>query len=144
MGVIQNIKKELITQISTISTINKVYSHEKLNPDGFPCAFITFAGSDNEFYTNAENKRIHSYRILALAQIGQDRDNTDAVELAEQTIEEITGDVLDRLDSNITLGDYAQVIFMEAAIGTPSYYQYEAGWARGVEITVKVHSIYIV
>jgi hypothetical protein len=144
MGAIQNIKKSLITQISAISTINKVYNHEKINPAGFPCAFITFAGSDNEFYTNAENKRVHSYRILILAQIGQDRSNSDRVEQAEQVIEDITGDVLDRLDSNITLDSNTQVIYMEAAIGTPSYYQYEAGWARGVDITVKVHSIYIV
>ncbi len=144
MSAIKNIKQILVTQISTISTINKVYDHEKINPAGFPCAFITFAGSDNEFFTNAENKRVHTYRILVLAQIGQDRTNSDRVELAEQTIEDITGDVLDKLDSNITLGDYAQVVYMEAAIGTPSYYEYEGGWARGIEILAKVHSIYIV
>lgn len=144
MGVIQNIKKSLITQISTISTINKVYDFEKKNPDGFPCAFITFAGTDNEFFTNAENKRVHSYRILVLAQIGQDQSSTERVELAEHAIEEITGDVLDRLDSNITLSNNAQIVYMEAAIGEPSYYEYEGGWARGVEITVRVHSIYIV
>jgi GAF domain-containing protein len=144
MGAIKIIKNELVSQIAAISTINKVYDHEKLNPTGFPCAFVTFAGSDNEFYTNAENKRIHSYRVLVLAQIGQDRDNTDRVELAEQAIEDITGDILDALDSNITLDDNTQLVFMEAAIGTPGYFQYEAGWARGIEITVKVHSIYIV
>lgn len=144
MSAIKAIKQALNTQIAAISTINKVYNHEKVNPAGFPCAFITFAGSDNEFYTNAENKRVHSYRILVLAQIGQDRSASDRVELAEETIEDITGDVLDRLDSNITLDDNTQLVYMEAAVGLPSYYEYEGGWARGVEITVKVHSIYIV
>lgn len=144
MSAIKNIKKSIITQLATISTVNKVYDHEKINPTDFPCVFVTFNGSDNEFFTNAENKRVHSYRILALAQIGQDRTNSDRVELAEQTIEDITGDILDKLDSNITLAGDTQVIFMEAAVGTPSYYEYEGGWARGVEIIAKVHSIYIV
>lgn len=144
MSAIKNIKNGIIRKLSAISTINKVYDHEKLNPAGFPCAFVTFAGSENEFFTNAENKRVYSYRILILVQIGQDRSNSDRVELAEQAIQDITGDVIDNLDSDITLSNNSQVVFVEASIGEPGYYEYEAGWARGVAITVNVHSIYIV
>jgi hypothetical protein len=102
-----------------------VYDHEKLNPAGFPCAFVTFAGSENEFFTTAENKRIYSYRILVLIQIGQDRNNSDRVELAEQTIQDLTGDIIDNMDSDITLSGNSQVVFVEAAVGEPGYYEYD-------------------
>lgn len=144
MSAIKNIKKGIITNIAAVSSINKVYDHEKLNPQGFPCAFITFQGTENEFYTTAENKRIYAYRILVLAQIGQDTSNTAVVEQAEQTIEDCVGDILDTMDSDITLDNNTQVIFVEAAVGQPGYVDYEGGVARSGEITIKVHSIYLV
>lgn len=144
MSAIKNIKKGIITNLSAINSLNKVYDHEKINPAGFPAAFVTFQGTDNEFYTTAENKRIYSYRILVLAQIGQDTTNTSQVELAEQTIEDCVGDILDTMDSDITLDNNSQVIFVEAAVGQPGYVEYEGGWARSGEVIIKVHSLYLV
>lgn len=144
MSAIKQIKKGIITNLSAISSINKVYDHEQINPSGFPCAFVTFSGTDNEFYTTAENKRIYSYRILILAQIGQDLTNSDAVETAEATIEDVVGDILDTMDSDITLDANSQVIFVEAAVGQPGYVTYEGGQARSGEVTIKIHSLYLV
>ena len=144
MSAIKNIKNGIVSQLSAVSTLAKVYSYEKLNPEQFPCAFVTFASNENEFFTNAENKRVYGYRILVLAQIGQDRTSTDRVELAEQVIQDVTGDILDKLDSNITLDDNGEVVYVEASIGEPGYVEYEGGWARSVEITVRVHSIFLV
>lgn len=144
MSAIKNIKLGIIRNLSAISSVNKVYGHEKINPDGFPAVFVTFAGTENEFFTDAENKRIYSYRILVLAQIGQDRTNSDRVEAAEEVIEDVTGDILDTMDSDITLDNNVQVVFVEAAVGTPGYVEYEGGWARSADITIKVHSIYLV
>jgi len=144
MSAIKNIKKGLMTNIAAVSSVNKVYDHEHINPTGFPCAFVTFQGTDNEFYSTAENKRIYTYRILVLAQIGQDLSNTNQVELAEQTIEDCMGDILDTMDSDITLDGNTQVIFVEAAVGTPGYVNYEGGVARSAEIMIRVHSIYLV
>jgi hypothetical protein len=144
MSAIKNIKKELVKKLSAVSSVNKVYDFEKMPPDGFPAAFITFQGSDNEFFTNAENKRVHTYRVLVLAQIGQDRTAVDQVDQAEQTIQDVVGDILDAFDSDITLGDYIQVVYLEAAVGESGYVEYEGGWARSAEIMLKVHSIYLV
>lgn len=144
MSAIKNIKYQIIRRLSAVSSINKVYDFEKTNPAGFPAAFVTFAGTDNEFFTNAENKRIYTYRILLLAQIGQDRTNADQVEEAEHTMQDVLGDVLDSMDSDITLDGNTQVIFMEAAVGDPGYVEYEGGWARSGEIKLKVHSLYLV
>lgn len=144
MGAIKNIKKGLITNLSAISSLNKVYDHEKINPAGFPAAFVTFTGTENEFYTTAENKRIYTYRVLVLAPIGQDLSNTNVVEQAEQTIEDCVGDILDTMDSDITLDNNSQVIFVEAAVGQPGYVDYEGGVARSGEVLIKVVSLYLV
>jgi len=144
MGTIKNIKKEIITKLSAVSTLAKVYDYERLHPEQFPCAFVTFSSSDNEFFTTSENKRVFGYRVLVLAQIGQDRSDTDRLELAEQTIQDVTGDILDTLDSNITLDDAVDVVFVEASVGEPGYVEYEGGFARSVEVQVRVHSVYLV
>lgn len=144
MHAIKAIKTEIIKKLTNVSTLNRVYSYERINPEGFPCAFVTFASNENEFFTNAENKRVYGYRVLLLAQIGQNRSSADRVQAAEEAIEEAVADVLDALDSDITLGGNSQVIFVEAAIGEPGYVEYEGGWARSAEITIRVHSIYVV
>lgn len=144
MSAIKQIKNGIIRNISAISSVNKVYGFEKLNPDGFPAVFITFQGTENEFFTNAENKRVYIYRVLVLSQIGQDTSNADQVETAEQAIQDVTGDILDTMDSDITLDEDSQVVYMEAAVGEPGYVDYEGGVARSSEITLRVHSIYLV
>ncbi len=144
MSAIKNIKSAIITKLSAVSSLNKVYAYEKKNPAGFPAAFVTFSSSDNEFFSTAENKRVFGYRILVLAQIGQDISNSDRLEKAEEAIQDCTGDILDQMDSNITLDDNTEVVFVEATIGEPGYVEYEGGWARSSEVTVRVHSIYLV
>lgn len=138
------IKADIITKLSALSSFNKVYGWEKINPEGFPCAFVTFAGAENEFFTSAENKRIFAFRVLILAMIGQDRSNTNALERAEQQIQDLLGDAIDAFDSDITLGENAQTIFVEAAVGEPGYVETEAGWTRSAELNLRVHSIYTV
>lgn len=144
MSAIKVIKKQIINKVSAVSSVNKVYDYEKVNPDGFPAVFVTFSGSDNEFFTNAENKRVFTYRVLVLVPLGQDNITPDAVEQAEQAIQDVTGDILDAMDSDITLDDSAQVVFMEAAVGEPGYVSYEGGQARSSEILLRVHSVYLV
>ena len=69
MSVIKNIKKEIIRNLSAIDSLNKVYGFEKLNPDGFPAAFVTFNGMANEFFTNAENKSIVTGKQIGRAHV---------------------------------------------------------------------------
>lgn len=147
MSAIKQIKAEIIDKVSAVSSINKVYGYEKKNPAGFPAAFITFFGTENEFYSNAENKRVYIYRCLILAQIGQTDPNnasSEVLEMAEAQIEDVTQDLIDAIDADYTLGDYIQVLFVDAAVGEPGYVQYEGGWARSAEITIRVHSLFLV
>ena len=144
MSAIKNIKRGIIRNISAISSINKVYGYERLNVDGFPAVCVTFSGTDNQFHTNAENERVYTYRLLVLAQIGQDINNANAVDEAEEIVQDVVGDIMDVMDSDITLDENSQVVYIEAAIGQPGYVEYEGGMARSAEVMIKVHSIFLV
>lgn len=147
MSAIKLIKTELVDKVSAVSAVNKVYNFEKKNPAGFPAAFITFQGTENEFYTNAENKRVYIYRCLILCQIGQTDPNnasSEVLEAAESQIEDVTQDIMDAIDSDYTLGDAVEVLFVDAAIGEPGYVEYEGGWARSSELVIRVHSMFLV
>lgn len=147
MGAFINIKKEIITKLSALPDFNKVYSFEKLNPAGFPAVFVTATGVDNSFFTNAENQRVYGYRVLILMQGGQGLIGDapdDVMDTAEQAIQDLTDRAIDAVDSDYTLDDNTQVVFVEAAIGDFGYMEYEGGWARSAEIILKVHSIYVV
>jgi hypothetical protein len=147
LSAIKLIKQELIDKVSAVSSVNKVYNFEKKNPDGFPAVFITFSGTENQFYTNAENERVYIYRCLILCQIGQSdpaNASADEVEAAEVQIEDITQDIMDAIDADYTLGDNVQILFVDAAVGEPGYVQYEGGWARSSEVIIRVHSMFLV
>jgi len=147
MSASQNIKKEIIKKLSALTDFNKVYGYEKLNPTGFPAVFVTTTGVDNEFWSSAENKRVYGYRVLILMQGGQGLvgdANDDVMDTAEQGIQELVGTAIDALDSDITLGDNAQVVFVEASIGEYGYVEFEGGWARSAVVDVKVHSVFLV
>lgn len=144
MSASNNIKTDIMDKLSALPAMNKVYSFEKMNPDGFPCAFVTFTGNDNDFFTTAENKRVYGFRIAIAAQIGQDLNDVDKNELAEQTIQELIGEAIDAFDHDITLGNNAQVVFVESAVGESGYTEMEGGWVRMGTVNLKVHSLFLV
>lgn len=147
MSAIKNIKSQIIDKISALPDFNKVYAYERLNPAGFPAAFVTFQGTENEFFTNAENKRVYVYRILVLFQLGSvplGDVASNVLEEAEEAIQDLVQEAIDVIDSDYTLGDYGEMIFTEAAIGEPGYVEWEGGVARSAEVTLRIHSVFVV
>lgn len=147
MSASNDIKNAIMTKLSALPDFNKVYSYEKLQPEGFPAAFVTTTGVENEFHSTAENKRVYGYRVLILMQGGQGLPQdapADVMDTAEQGIQELVGEAIDALDSDITLDDNAQVVFVAASIGEYGYVEFEGGWARSAEVLINVHSIFIV
>lgn len=147
MSAIRDIKQQIITKLSALPDFNKVYSYERLNPEGFPAVFVTFQGTENEFFTNAENKRIYVYRILILLQLGSlplGDVAASILEEAEQASQDLVQEAIDAVDSDYTFGDYGQLVFTEAAIGEPGYVEWEGGVARSAEVTLKIHSVFLV
>ena len=147
MSASSNIKREIIRKLSALTDFNKVYSYEKLQPNGFPAVFVTTTGVANEFFTNAENKRVYGYRVLILMQGGQGLVGDapeDVMDTAEQGIQELVERAINAIDSDYTLDDNSQVVFVEAAVNEYGYVEYEGGWARSAEVTLNVHNIFIV
>lgn len=147
MSAIKDIKQQIITKISALPDFNKVYGYERLNPTGFPAVFVTFQGTENEFFTNAENKRIYIYRILILMQLGNKplgSIENNVVEKAEEAIQDLVQEAIDAIDSDYTFGDYGEMVFVEAALGEPGYVEWEGGVARSAEVTLRIHSIFVV
>lgn len=147
MSASSNIKREIIRKLSALTDFNKVYSYEKLQPNGFPAVFVTTTGVANEFFTNAENKRVYGYRVLILMQGGQGLVGDapeDVMDTAEQGIQELVERAINAIDSDYTLDDNSQVVFVEAAVNEYGYVEYEGGWARSAEVTLNVHNIFVV
>ena len=147
MSASTTIKAAIIQKLSALTDFNKVYSYEKMQPDGFPCVFVTTTGIENEFFTNAENKRVYGFRVLILMQGGQGLVGDapeDVMDTAEQGIQDLVERGINAIDSDYTLGDNAQVVFVEAAVNEYGYVEYEGGWARSADITLRVNSIYLV
>lgn len=147
MSVIRDLKRQIITRLSALTDFNKVYSYERLNPQGFPAAFVTFQGTDNEFFTNAENKRVYQYRVLILFQIGNlplEDTSSNVLEEAEEAVQDLVQEAVDAIDSDYTFSNDAEMIFVEAAIGELGYVEWEGGIARSAEVTLRIHSVYVV
>lgn len=147
MSVIKNLKLQIIERLSALTDFNKVYSYERLNPAGFPAAFVTFRGTENEFFTNAENKRIYTYRVLILFQIGNtplEETATSILDQAEEAVQDLTEEAADAIDSDYTFDNDAEMIFVEAVQGELGYVEWEGGIARSSEVLLRIHSAYVV
>lgn len=112
----------------------------------FPAVFVKVSGVDGEFWTNAENMRVYSYRVLILFQIGQTPTDVtnDRMQNAEDAVAQVVDEILNVIDSDYELDDYGLVLFIDAVDSTYGEYSYEGGYAKGAELTIRVHSQYTV
>lgn len=133
-----NLKKEIVNKLQSLSSINKVYNFEDTNPSGFPCAFVTLGDHENQFSSTAENRRNWIFRVLILVMGGANYDTDEAKQQAEDEILTLIEQVIDEFDTDITLDGLA--LWVDAAVASPAYYDYEGGKARGTEITLMVHT----
>lgn len=146
MSASDSIKHEIITKISALSSVHVCYGTEKLNPKGFPAVFVTLQGIDGEFSSTAENRRIYSYRAFAMYPIGPSIDTAteEALAKAERVLAQVLEDIINTIDSDFELNDNSQVLFTEAADSDFGYIEYEGGWAKSAQITLRVQNDYLV
>lgn len=140
------IKYQIIKKIEAGSSAAKVYGFDKLPVSQFPAVFVKVSGVDGEFWTNAENMRVYSYRVLILLQIGQTPTDVtnDRMQNAEDAVAQVVDEILNVIDSDYELDDYGLVLFIDAVDSTYGEYSYEGGYAKGAELTIRVHSQYTV
>lgn len=142
MAVVTDIKKEVINKISALSTVAKVYGHEKLNPDQFPCVFIIPMNVEDEFVSDAENRRTYAYRVMVAFLLGEDiRGVTeDRMTQAENVLSDVMDQIMNAIDTDYTLSSAPNVLFAEAVDTEFGYIDLEMGWARTCQMTIRIQS----
>ena len=95
------IKYQIIKKIEAGSSAAKVYGFDKLPVSQFPAVFVKVSGVDGDFWTNAENMRVYSYRVLILFQIGQTPTDVtnDRMQNAEDAVAQVVDEILNVIDS---------------------------------------------
>lgn len=136
------IKDQIIDKIDALTSVQKVYPSEKINPEGWPAVFVKTTGVEGEFSSNAENSRIYAYRCTILFPLGQDfvpESERERLDYAERVLNGVLDDIINTVDTDYEL-DGAPVLFVNAADAIWGIYTYEGGVAEAAEITLRVYT----
>lgn len=140
----QRIKAQLKQKVSALSSVQKTYGYEEINPDGWPAVFITPSDMDGQFSSSAQNSRIYAYRLLILFPVGQDfvPDGTaNRMEYAEAVVASVLDEIVNTMDTDFELPNSdPTVLYMEAADCLWGTYSYEGGVAKAAEITLRIYT----
>lgn len=143
-GEIGFLKKEIKDVISAdVDTVQEVADYEKTGFRGYPAVTITCSGSDNVFYSSAENLRTFIFTVRVYEQLEQvpavDAVSDDAKMRAEAIIERAVDQLLVAFDTTtrFTLADAADS-GVEAVPSRWGYVLLPQGWCRVAEIEIRV------
>lgn len=141
----RSIKNQIIDKIDALSSVEKVYSFEKLNLEGFPAVIVIAGSMEGVFWSTEENQRTYSFRIVILYQIGSNVENIndDRMQNAEEAIGETVEQIMNAIDTDYELGQFnTDVLFVEAMNVFYGFAQYEGGYAKSAELTARVVTDY--
>lgn len=140
----RNVKEQIRDKISALANVTKVYTFDHLPLEGSPAVFIKYGTMEGEFWSTAENMRIYAYNIKVLIQIGNTPNDVsnDRLQQAEEELAVTVEDIINALDTDYELGQFnADVVYLDALDVIYGEYSYEGGYAKGAELTVRVHTI---
>lgn len=142
MSVSTELKQALKTKIEGLNSVQEVYGHEEVNPDGFPAVMLTAQDMQGEFSSNAENSRVYSFKAFIVFPIGQDyptSTNMNRMEYAEQVIATVIDEIVNDMDTDFELTG-SDALYMNAADCLWSYVKLENGEARSAQITLSIYT----
>lgn len=142
MSVSIQIKDQIIDKIEALSSVQKVYPANSINPTGFPAVFVTSTNMEGEFSSNTENSRIYSYSVIIIFPEGQDlvsETKNERLDYAERVISEVIDEIINAVDTNYEL-DGTPVLYVNAADCEWGSYQTEGGVAKAANITLRVYT----
>lgn len=140
MSISSTIKQQVITKVQSCASVQEVYGHEEINPEGWPTCIVKSADMEGEFSSTAENKRTYSFYCIILFPIGQDFKlpaNTNRLEYAEQVIATVIDEIINAIDTDFEL-DGSPTLFTEAADVIWGDFTYEGGKAKAAQITLRI------
>lgn len=141
----RTIKEQIRDKVSALSNVAKVYTFDRLPLDASPTVIVKYASMEGEFWSTNENRRIYAYNIKILIPMGNTPNdvNNDRLQQVEEELAVVVEDIINSLDSDYELDQFnAQVLFLDALDVLYGEYSYEGGWAKGAELTVRVHTDY--
>lgn len=143
----RKIKEQMRDMIGALPNVSKVYTFDRLPLEASPTVIIKYGTVEGEFWSTAEDMRIYAYNIKVLVPMTyppndpSEAANTE-LQQAEEELAVTVEDVLNVLDTNYELSQFnADVVYLDAVDGIYGEYSYEGGYAKGAELTVRVHTI---
>ena len=140
MSVQTTIKNQLKAKVQACPSVQSVYGHEEINPEGYPAVFIKATDLQGEFTSTAENRRFYAFSVLVLYGLGSDSavpSGINRTEYAEQVVATVIDEIINSVDNDFEL-DGSPVLFVDAADVVWGEYQAEGGLAKAGMITLKV------
>lgn len=140
------IKKQIISKIDALQSVQKVYPAEVPNPKGWPCVFVTATDLEGEFSSNAENSRVYAYSVVVLFSEGQNfvaDSEYERLDYTERVVGEVIDEIINAVDTDFELDSSPNdttVLFVNAADCIWGRYQYEGGVAKAAQITLRVYT----
>lgn len=140
------IKKQIISKIDSLESVQKVYPAEVPNPKGWPCVFVTATDLEGEFSSNAENSRVYAYSVLVLFSEGQNfmpESEYERLDYSEKVVGEVIDEIINAVDTDFELDSLPNdttVLFVNAADCLWGRYQYEGGVAKAAQVTLRVYT----
>ena len=145
-SVMSEIKKQIISKIDALQSVQKVYPAEVPNPKGWPCVFVTATDLEGEFSSNAENSRVYAYSVVVLFSEGQNfvaDSEYERLDYTERVVGEVIDEIINAVDTDFELDSLPNdttVLFVNAADCIWGRYQYEGGVAKAAQITLRVYT----
>lgn len=138
------IKLKIKQKIEALDSVDKVYGYQHVNPDGWPAVMVMPADMDGEFSSNAENKRLYSFDVLAAFPMNPEGDIPEGAvkeEYAEQVIATVIDEIINSMDTDFELDDSdPTVLYVEAADCSWGTFNAESGVAKAAQINLRVYT----
>lgn len=149
MSVIADLKTVLKNRIGALNSVGVVYGYEEAHPKQWPAVIVTPANLEGEFVSTTENRRIFGCNVSILFPTGQNvpKDlDEKPIEYAERVIGQVLDDIIDDVDKNSFLSDFADIsdsdsdfLFLSAADAEWGWFNFEGGKARAIQIVLLAH-----
>lgn len=138
--IVNDLKKEIMIRLGTITKVQDVSDYEKSNFKGFPAITVTCSGNENEYDTTDSNMRSYAFTLRLYEQMEDvpllDTVSDNAKQRAERVMGDLVSEVLEKFDEFYLFNGLAD--YMLATPSAWGYVKLAGGWSRTAEINLTV------
>lgn len=132
---ITDIKNTIVTALRTVDGIQEVFGHPTDGTNtGYPLCEVSYAGHDEEFFTNRSNEVAYRYDIYLFDDLQRENKTKAEVEAGIEEIGEAALDKLRTLDLSAHSGAYLTIPRSSGM----AFFKRGTGNVRGYKISLSV------